>query len=82
MHNLDNKGIVDPTQDYPLYSGFVHLGAGLACGVTGMAAGYAVGIVGDSVRPMKSLSVVWLNVVCCSAFAPTSENPKYLWRWS
>jgi hypothetical protein len=36
--------------DYSLFSGFVHLGAGLACGFTGMAAGYAIGIVGDSVR--------------------------------
>lgn len=41
---------VNPTQDYSLYSGFVHLGAGLACGFTGLAAGYAIGIVGDSVR--------------------------------
>jgi V-type H+-transporting ATPase proteolipid subunit len=47
---------VDPSQDYPLYSGFVHLGAGLACGFTGLAAGYAIGIVGDSVRlvPIQS----------------------------
>jgi V-type H+-transporting ATPase proteolipid subunit len=45
---------VDPSQDYPLYSGFVHLGAGLACGLTGLAAGYAIGIVGDSVRLLKN----------------------------
>ena len=43
--------IVDPAQEYPLYNGFVHLGAGLACGLTGMAAGYSVGYVGDAVRP-------------------------------
>ena len=42
--------IVDPALEYPLYKGFVHLGAGLACGLTGMAAGYAVGYVGDAVR--------------------------------
>jgi V-type H+-transporting ATPase 16kDa proteolipid subunit len=47
---LTRRCIVDPSKDYPLYSGFVHLGAGLACGCTGLAAGYAVGIVGDSVR--------------------------------
>ena len=46
--------IVDPAQEYPLYNGFVHLGAGLACGLTGMAAGYAVGYVGDAVRPPPS----------------------------
>lgn len=40
---------VKPT-DYSLYTGFIHLGAGLACGFTGLAAGYAIGYVGDSVR--------------------------------
>jgi V-type H+-transporting ATPase 16kDa proteolipid subunit len=35
--------------DYPLFTGFVHLAAGLACGLTGLSAGYAIGIVGDSV---------------------------------
>ncbi|KAL8678549.1 MAG: hypothetical protein Q9186_005094 [Xanthomendoza sp. 1 TL-2023] len=32
-------------------SGFLHLAAGLSVGLTGLAAGYAIGIVGDSVRP-------------------------------
>ena len=31
-------------------SSFMHLGAGLSVGLTGLAAGYAIGIVGDSVR--------------------------------
>jgi hypothetical protein len=54
---------VDPSQDYTLYSGFVHLGAGLSCGFTGMAAGYAIGIVGDSVRLMSKSSEAMLNMV-------------------
>ncbi|MCJ1427947.1 v-type proton ATPase 16 kDa proteolipid subunit 2 [Sticta canariensis] len=29
------------------HSGFLHLGAGLSVGLTGLAAGYAIGIVGD-----------------------------------
>ena len=41
---------VSPQQDYSLYSGAIHLSAGLACGLTGLSAGYAIGIVGDSVR--------------------------------
>jgi V-type H+-transporting ATPase 16kDa proteolipid subunit len=41
---------VEPTKDYPLFSGFIHLAAGLACGLTGLSAGYAIGIVGDTVR--------------------------------
>merc|ERR1719234_1657667 len=34
--------------DYTLYKGFVHLGAGLSVGLSGLAAGYAIGIVGDA----------------------------------
>jgi len=41
-------GNLGPEQDYSLFTGFMHLGAGLACGMTGIAAGYAVGIVGDA----------------------------------
>merc|ERR1712079_87463 len=29
---------------YTLYQGFVHLGAGLAVGLSGLAAGYAIGV--------------------------------------
>jgi V-type H+-transporting ATPase proteolipid subunit len=41
---------VNPAEPYALFYGFLHLGAGLACGMTGLAAGYAIGIVGDHVR--------------------------------
>lgn len=52
---LISSGIPD-TGVYSLYaylsplnhSGFCHLGAGLSVGLTGVAAGYAVGIVGDA----------------------------------
>lgn len=43
--------------NYPLFSGFVHLAAGLACGFTGLAAGYAIGHVGDSVGVFHSCQV-------------------------
>ena len=42
-----------PTKSYTLFSGFMHLAAGLSVGLTGLAAGYAIGIVGDMVRFMK-----------------------------
>ena len=45
---LDCRKIVSVT-DYSLFAGSVHLGAGLSCGLTGLAAGYAIGIVGDAV---------------------------------
>jgi len=35
--------------NYSLFAGFIHLGAGIACGSTGLAAGYAIGHIGDSV---------------------------------
>ena len=49
---------MDPTKNYSLFSGFMHLGAGLSVGLSGMAAGYAIGVVGDMVsgRLMESLS--------------------------
>lgn len=40
---------VSPTESYPAFAGFLHLAAGLACGTTGLAAGYAIGYVGDAV---------------------------------
>ena len=39
---------MDPRSPYSLFSGFVHLGAGLAVGLAGMAAGMAIGMVGDA----------------------------------
>lgn len=35
---------------YSLFNGFMHLAAGLSVGLTGLAAGYAIGVVGDTVR--------------------------------
>jgi hypothetical protein len=32
----------------PLFNGFVQLGAGLSVGLAGLAAGFAIGIVGDA----------------------------------
>ena len=31
-----------------LYSGFIQLGAGLSVGLSGLAAGFAIGVVGDA----------------------------------
>lgn len=42
-------GALSPSEPYSLFGGFIHLSAGLACGMTGLAAGYAIGIVGDVV---------------------------------
>lgn len=41
---------VNQTADKPyyLFDGYAHLGAGLACGLSGLGAGMAIGIVGDA----------------------------------
>lgn len=38
-----------PQQHYSLFNGFMHLACGLSVGLTGLAAGYAIGVVGDQV---------------------------------
>jgi len=63
-------GSLSPRVDYPLFAGFVHLGAGLACGLTGLAAGYAIGFVGDScVRAYVYESKVFVTMVLILIFA-------------
>lgn len=49
--------------NYSLFNGFVHLGAGLACGITGIAAGYAIGFVGDAVRPAQYTLTSFLRLI-------------------
>lgn len=49
-----------PVKSYTLFSGFMHLSAGLSVGLTGLAAGYAIGIVGDMVRiPVNIFFNMW-----------------------
>ncbi|KAJ7175847.1 hypothetical protein C8R46DRAFT_1079791 [Mycena filopes] len=56
--------------NYSLFAGFVHLGAGLACGMTGMAAGYAIGLVGDAcVRAYVHEQKVFVGMVLILIFA-------------
>ena len=38
-----------PDRHYSLYDGIMHMAAGLSVGLPGLAAGYAIGIVGDAV---------------------------------
>ena len=44
-NNLGPAGIEN---GYRLYTGFLHLGAGLAVGLSGLAGGIAIGVVGDA----------------------------------
>merc|ERR1719420_2682947 len=42
------NGHIDPANKYSAYSGYAHLGAGLTVGLSALAAGLAIGIVGDA----------------------------------
>ena len=58
-----------PAQNYSLFTGFMHLAAGLSVGLTGLAAGYAIGIVGDQgVRSYMQQSRVFVGMVLILIF--------------
>lgn len=55
---------------YSLYHGFVHLGAGLAVGLSGLAAGFAIGIVGDAgVRGTAQQPRLFVGMILILIFA-------------
>merc|ERR1711981_1453432 len=57
-------------EKYSLYKGFVHLGAGLAVGLSGLAAGYAIGIVGDAgVRGTAQQPRLFVGMILILIFA-------------
>ena len=63
-------GQLDPAPTYTLYKGFVHLGAGLSVGLSGLAAGYAVGIVGDAgVRGTAQQPRLYVGMILILIFA-------------
>jgi len=56
--------------EYTLYKGFVHLGAGLSVGLSGLAAGYAIGIVGDAgVRGTAQQPRLFVGMILILIFA-------------
>jgi len=55
---------------YTLYQGFVHLGAGLSVGLSGLAAGYAIGVVGDAgVRGTAQQPRLFVGMILILIFA-------------
>ena len=58
-----------PSQNYSLFTGFMHLASGLSVGGTGLAAGYTIGIVGDQgVRSYMQQSRVFVGMVLILIF--------------
>jgi V-type H+-transporting ATPase proteolipid subunit len=63
-------GNLTPSKGYPLAAGFIHMGAGISCGMTGIAAGYAIGLVGDScVRAYVHEQRVFVSMILILIFA-------------
>ena len=64
---------VDPTRNFLhvfSFRGFVHLGAGLSVGLSGLAAGYAIGIVGDAgVRGTAQQPRLFVGMILILIFA-------------
>jgi len=59
-----------PSTDYTLYKSFLHLGAGLSVGLSGMAAGFAIGIVGDAgVRGTAQQPRLFVGMILILIFA-------------
>ncbi|AEO54768.1 hypothetical protein VTH06DRAFT_8592 [Thermothelomyces fergusii] len=55
--------------NYSLFNGFMHLACGLSVGLTGLAAGYCIGIVGDKgVRSYMQQSRVFVGMVLILIF--------------
>ena len=73
-----------PEQQYSLFNGFMHLACGLSVGLTGLAAGYAIGIVGDSVRTSRnsepSVKVHDADVTY-RVYEHTCNNREYSLAW-
>jgi V-type H+-transporting ATPase proteolipid subunit len=62
-------GNIDTTA-YSLYSGFIHMGAGLAVGLSGLGGGYAIGVVGDAcVRGVMYQPRLFVGMVLILIFA-------------
>lgn len=55
---------------YTLFKGFLHLGAGLSVGLSGLAAGFAIGIVGDAgVRGTAQQPRLFVGMILILIFA-------------
>ncbi|KAI1299983.1 V-type proton ATPase 16 kDa proteolipid subunit [Halotydeus destructor] len=64
------NSIKSPEDGYTLYQGFLHLGAGLSVGLSGLAAGFAIGIVGDSgVRGTAQQPRLFVGMILILIFA-------------
>ena len=62
-------------QQLPLFTSFIQLGAGLSVGLAGLAAGFAIGIVGDAgVRGTAQQPRLFVGMILILIFAEVLGN--------
>ncbi|KAJ5908146.1 hypothetical protein N7495_000828 [Penicillium taxi] len=62
-------GSLNPQRSMSLYTGFMHLAAGTSVGLSGVAAGYTIGVVGDAgVRAYMQQSRVYVGMILILIF--------------
>ncbi|TVU36957.1 hypothetical protein EJB05_18916 [Eragrostis curvula] len=70
MAVIITTGINPKANPYYLFDGAAHLTAGLSCGISGLAAGMAIGIVGDAgVRANAQQPKLFVKVIIILIFA-------------
>jgi V-type H+-transporting ATPase proteolipid subunit len=63
-------GQIKAPPDYSLFKAFLHLGAGLSVGLSGLAAGFAIGVVGDAgVRGTAQQPRLFVGMILILIFA-------------
>ena len=61
---------VDPNNKYSYITGFGHLSSGLCCGLSSLAAGFAIGIAGDAgVRALGQQDRIFVGLMLIMIFA-------------
>lgn len=64
------NGLSSPEEGYTVYKGFLQFGAGLSVGLCGLAAGFAIGIVGDAgVRGTALQQKLFVGMILILIFA-------------
>lgn len=67
---LIGNNLKSASEGYSAFYGFLHLGAGLAVGLSGLAAGFAIGIVGDAgVRGTAQQPRLFVGMILILIFA-------------
>jgi len=65
-----STGINPATKAYTMFDGYAHFASGLACGLSGLAAGMAIGIVGDAgVRANAQQPKLFVGMILILIFA-------------